>query len=443
SARPINYKVAIPGALSTYFGLVERDLPPIQRGPSIYVPQQNKLMRQVGESKEIIANLDNQLIQQYKLIGKVASAGEQFLNVDNDFDRGDMEELLEKGQKYDSLSQVLEQYQQEANSYALLLPLIRRFDDTYETLFRLDSLADVGVRSLAAIRARPEWEQLVQKLKSELGLLLNDDVEQNWSVKINGKYRELDGINESLEELINSRLVLNEELVSGITSVNVAYRFAQDHLSPARAIRLLNYLQRPTVSVSSKPMYHLKRMDATRLRLAMVNRYSGDTVLTQTLDVPAYRGWDTEFSTGFVFNSLYQRDFFTEEKLIATVEGIDTVTVIREQKVFEGDMAFGAFFHLSRRAAIARYGLSLGLGLSLLDGRPRYMLGGHALFLKDQSLGLTAGLAAANIRQLGSQVSKDGLTPDGPLPEDFGVLPTLDRFRIGWYAAIVWNFARK
>lgn len=443
SARPINYKVAIPGALSTYFGLVERNLPPVRRGPAIYVPKQNELMEQVDDSKDIIASLDNQLIQQYKLIGKVASAGQQFLNVDNDFDRGDMEELLEKGKKYDSLSQVLQQYQQEANSYALLLPLIRKFDKIYEELFVLDSLSDVGIKRLSSIRGARDWERQVSVLKSILGQRLASPNEAAWPVIIDGKYRELDGINESLEELINSRLVLNAELVNGITSVNIAYRFVQDHLSPGRALRLISYLQRPAVRVSSKPLYHLKRMDATRLRLAMINRYSRDTVLTQTLDVPAYRGWDTEFSTGFVFNSLYQRSFIAEETEVTTEEGTETVTLIEEENAFEGDITFGAFFHLSRRAPAARYGLSMGLGLSLMDGRPRYMLGGHALFLKDQSLGLTAGLAAANIRQLGTQVSNDGINPNGPLPDNLLGIPTIDRFRIGWYAGIVWNFARK
>lgn len=429
--KPMSFKVATPASLAPYLSLTD-----VNRQPEIgsNIPEVKSLPTGSAiESSDIFAKFmdltPSPENHEFFDLSSVKRKDKKTMQKKLD----EIKELLEANRKLQELR--MARYDE---GYRLLDPVVSQFKEAYEKIKYLHLLAADGKKELAKADTREKWQQARDVIEDDIDDHLKETKKKERIIEVKKLYTNLDGLYTTLQQLLPKDFALHEEFVESVSSVNVAYRYTKEHLPSQTIIDLIGFLDEPSREAKSKIAYFERRMDATEVNLALTNRYSKDTVYKQTLKIPAYYGMDIDFTTGFVYNSLYQRNF----SLLTEVLGSDTLQFIREQNNFKGDVTFGAFVNFSFRRPAARFGPTLGIGLGLTDGQPRYMAGGHLLLNRKQSWGFTGGVVFAKVNQLGKQVSDDGDFREAPLETPIEAIPTYNKFKAGWYFGIVWNFLR-
>src|SRR5690606_24129405 len=80
--------------------------------------------------------------------------------------------------------------------------------------------------------------------------------------------------------------------------------------------------------------------DITEVRLALFDSYLQDTIYTGYLEFPTHRNWSFDFSTGFFYTNLYEKDYYLASRN-------EEVNDVLEEHEFKGDFSVGALAQLS------------------------------------------------------------------------------------------------
>lgn len=407
SAKTVNFEVGIPGSLSAYFGLISLDQQPIPPGPKVIpVPQP------FGEKKKSLSKLPTK----------------------------------------DSISELeipnsqLPYYRDLIKSYQLLNPKIKKYNDIYENINYVNTKSSKFLHILKNMENYPQGmkrfvDKELAKYTSKYGV---DDI-NILADSISNDLLALDALKETIDKTIDSGLKVDTVLLTSIASINLSHKYVKNKIKITERLPILQNLANPKKVQTTESFYYTKNADAARINVALTNKYAPkDTVFIQKIDAPICKGMDIDFSTGFLYNSLWERNYFLDNEITMNSQGeTDTTRVIKREDGFEGDITFGALVNFSFRRCWARHGPSLGYGIGLTDGKSRYFLGWHALFLEKQSLGISAGLVWSKVKSLSETVSDDGRNPNNPVPQSLSSVPTFEKMKTGYYIGVVWNFARK
>ncbi len=147
------------------------------------------------------------------------------------------------------------------------------------------------------------------------------------------------------------------------------------------------------------------------------------------------RGFKLDFSTGFVFNGLYNGNY----KLI---QYDDNNVVIKEEDSKNGfnfNTGIALLAHAyTRKGSFLNYGVSSGLSFNLNNQNLNYMLGLSALFGEDQRFIVTFGLTAGRVKDLVKYYKLNKPIPANELPVTSQV-PTVERLKATWFLGVTYN----
>ena len=415
SAKTVNFKVGIPGSLSAYFGLISLDQQPIPPGPNV-IPGPETL--KVGSKELSLEDLRGKSTYKDNII---------------------LSEL-------EISNSQLPYYRDLIESYELLNSKIKKYNDIYKNINYVNTNSSKFLHILKNMENYPQdmmrfVDKELAKYTSKYGV---DDINM-LADSISNDLLALDALKETIDKTIDSRLKVDRKLLASIASINLSHKYVKNKIKITERLPILQNLANPKKVQTTESFYYTKNADAARINVALTNKYAPkDTVFIQKIDAPICKGMDIDFSTGFLYNSLWERNYFLDNEITMNSQGeTDTTRVIKREDGFEGDITFGALVNFSFRRCWARHGPSLGYGIGLTDGKSRYFLGWHALFLEKQSLGISAGLVWSKVKRLSETVSDDGRNPNNPVPQSLSSVPTFEKMKTGYYIGVVWNFARK
>ncbi|WP_299250388.1 hypothetical protein [uncultured Cytophaga sp.] len=158
---------------------------------------------------------------------------------------------------------------------------------------------------------------------------------------------------------------------------------------------------------------------------------SQDTILKSNQFFYASHDWDFSFSTGFFYNTLYNRDYYLTN---------DSIRQIKQENGLKFDIAIGALGHISYRfTSRAKAGFCLGVALSPLDSKTRYLLGCSYIRGRKNQLAISAGIATSKVKTLSQTVSDNGKDPRDTLPTGISSVPTYDKWQLGFFFGLTYN----
>ncbi len=200
-------------------------------------------------------------------------------------------------------------------------------------------------------------------------------------------------------------------------------------------IRLLDYIVQSTDAQD----YLLSDLfsgekDLTEIRLALYDSYISDTIYSGVLTFHTGRNWAVDFSTGFFYTDLYQKDYYLAERS-------SSINDVIEENKFKGDVSVGALVHISYKfQPDLRIGPALGASISPFDGKMRYLAGVGAFVGQEKIVGVSAGVSLGQFKVLSGGVSSDGRGLY--LPSGEKKIPTYDRLKAGFFIGLSYNLTR-
>lgn len=139
------------------------------------------------------------------------------------------------------------------------------------------------------------------------------------------------------------------------------------------------------------------------------------------------------FLQGLFFNNIIEDTYFLKAR--------DTISnsIIRENQD-NADITIGALAHLHYQfSSFTSAGISLGLGISPLDGETRYLMGGSILLGKKKQVVISAGAAMSRISVLSGAVSEDDQGLYIPIGQE---IPTFKKTQWGYFIGLTYNILR-
>ncbi|MDT7829119.1 hypothetical protein RQM65_10625 [Pricia sp. S334] len=183
---------------------------------------------------------------------------------------------------------------------------------------------------------------------------------------------------------------------------------------------------------------HFPKKDLTNVEIYLVNRFNpADTLTRATADLFVRNRFRIDFSTGLSANTLVQREFFF-------TKSADVVTDIDSEQSAGLDLGIAALVHLDWKVRTwLAIGPALGASFSLIDEKPRYILGLSGSFGKERSISLTLGANLGKQQVLSNQVSSDGENYDGTSElSPFESPPLTSKIKTGFFIGITYNVTR-
>lgn len=208
-----------------------------------------------------------------------------------------------------------------------------------------------------------------------------------------------------------------------------------DKIRQINYIRFLDYIVQSTETTDPVRSEVFKiDNDITNIHMILYDQYINDTLYTGKLTFHTEKNWYLDFTTGFFFTNLYDKDYFLEE--IG-----DTNNRIREEKKLKGDVSIGALAHYTYKVKPdLRIGPALGASISPFDGGLRYLAGLGIFTGKEKILGLSAGITFGQTEVLSGGVTKDAQGPF--LPEGKTRIPTYEKVKTGFFVGLTYNLTR-
>lgn len=236
-----------------------------------------------------------------------------------------------------------------------------------------------------------------------------------------------------LQAYLSNIDVINTEVASLLTLA----QYQVDALKSRNYLEFLNYIiasrniKNYKVNYICSEPFETKK-DLTEVRVILIDRYSKDTLYNNNRTFYNKGGWGIGFSTGFFYTHKLTDDSYYLQKREDGNMGI------KEEDKWHSDLSIGAFTHFYYKIdKMWRIGPGLGITVSPLDAKPRYLLGLSALFGKEKMVGISAGMAWAKVKQISASVKsdKDGLY----LAPDATAVPTFDKVRNNFFIGITYN----
>ena len=175
--------------------------------------------------------------------------------------------------------------------------------------------------------------------------------------------------------------------------------------------------------------------DGVDLQVSIIDTYLKDTLYKGEIEFVNYKMWNFDFSTGFLFNQLVDVPYYLgspiEEKKEVIAEDYST-----------WDIAIGGMAHLTYKfSGFVSFGPQVGIGISILDAKPKYSVGAGFLLGKKGKVALNGGVAFGKVKELSSTAEKNN--EGSYVPESFTTVPTFDRFDNSVYFGISYNLTKK
>lgn len=174
--------------------------------------------------------------------------------------------------------------------------------------------------------------------------------------------------------------------------------------------------------------------DLTEINLTLYDTYIRDTLYSGILTFRTEHNWAVDFSTGFFYTDLYQKEYYLDERS-------SKINNIIEENKFRGDVSVGALAHISYKfKPDLRIGPAVGASISPFDGKIRYLAGISAFFGKEKIAGISAGVSLGQFKVLSGSVSRDGMGPYLSAGEK--KIPTFDQTKAGFFIGFTYNLTR-
>lgn len=206
----------------------------------------------------------------------------------------------------------------------------------------------------------------------------------------------------------------------------------------------LAYARMVTYRVFALAPIQVQDYDLIKLQFKLNGRPLNDS----PYEIPTRGGWKLDFSTGLVFTSLRDHDFYYDDVRNETLvtpanDGSDslitkTYGTIQESQKNQLSLNFGVMMHAySRSGRYVNGGPSIGVMVG--TSGTRVMGGGSLLLGKRQRLVVSVGVAIGNVDKLqdGRETEvEEELSPN----EQNGEVPVQRDLDTGWFAGASWNF---
>jgi len=222
-----------------------------------------------------------------------------------------------------------------------------------------------------------------------------------------------------------------EKLVDLLKDFNLYNQFVIDNQD--KFLGIVDFLYSTSTAeedIKSSMFKNLK--DKTTINFLILNKLSGDTILKSKEELFSSKGWKLDFTTGFFYNNLFSKDYYL-------------TTINNEKKILEEDsqnfdIAIGAMAHLTYRVTSSfKVGPGLGVALSPLDGKTRYLFGLTTILGRKNQLAINFGPALSKVKQLSGKISLDGKNQVDPLSADVTSVTTYEKMKWGGFLGLTYN----
>ncbi|WP_194777146.1 hypothetical protein [Pararhodonellum marinum] len=175
--------------------------------------------------------------------------------------------------------------------------------------------------------------------------------------------------------------------------------------------------------------------DGVDLQISIIDTYKKDTLYKGEIEFINYKKWSFDFSTGFVFNQLVDVPYYLGPVSYGKKQVI-------EENYSNWDIAIGGFAHLTyKMSGFVSFGPQVGIGISILDAKPKYALGAGFLLGRKGKFSINGGVAFGKVKILSSQLEE--INGQYFLPESATAVPTFDRMEASPYFSIAYNLTKK
>jgi hypothetical protein len=175
--------------------------------------------------------------------------------------------------------------------------------------------------------------------------------------------------------------------------------------------------------------------DGIDLQVSILDTFKKDTLYKGEIEFVNYKMWNFDFSTGFIFNRLVDVPYY----LGPSAEGKKEILSEDHSK---WDIAIGGMAHLTYKlSGFLSFGPQIGIGISILDAKPRYSAGVGLLLGRKGKVAINGGVAFGKVKELSNQVEE--INGKSFVPESITTGPTFDRFDYSGYFGISYNLTKK
>lgn len=175
--------------------------------------------------------------------------------------------------------------------------------------------------------------------------------------------------------------------------------------------------------------------DGVDLEVLIIDTYLKDTLYKGEIEFVNYQMWSFDFSTGFLFNRLIDTPYYFGP----TSEGKKEVLA---EDYSKWDIAIGGMAHLTYKlSGFVSFGPQIGIGVSILDAKPKYAVGAGFLLGRKGKVALNGGVAFGKVKVLSNTVEETN--GRNYVPESITTVPTFDRFDYSGYFGISYNLTKK
>ncbi|MFD2200182.1 hypothetical protein [Shivajiella indica] len=175
--------------------------------------------------------------------------------------------------------------------------------------------------------------------------------------------------------------------------------------------------------------------DGVDLQISIIDTFKKDTLYKGEIEFVNYKMWNFDFSTGFIFSQLVDIPY----SLSPAMEGKKEVL---EEDYSNWDIAIGGLAHLTYKfSGFMSFGPQVGIGISILDTKPKYAVGFGFLLGRKSKVSLNGGLVFGKERRLSNQV--EIINNRFFVSESLTSVPTFERFGTAPYFSLSYNLTKK
>ncbi|WP_420581586.1 hypothetical protein [Reichenbachiella sp.] len=181
--------------------------------------------------------------------------------------------------------------------------------------------------------------------------------------------------------------------------------------------------------------------DLTKIKIAVKNEMTKDTIAVGTLSIPTYKYFTFDFSAGFFGNGLTNDSF----SLVEYSADSSTITFKKDYND-SNDIAAGGLLHLSYMATgVLGVGINTGAAISLYDGSIKYLAGGHLKIGNQKQLMLSCGVSVGKVKRLSEAVTSDPLYMDNSesvvVPGQYVEPKLVDKIETSMFIGLSYNLS--
>ncbi|MDN3205644.1 hypothetical protein [Algoriphagus sediminis] len=177
------------------------------------------------------------------------------------------------------------------------------------------------------------------------------------------------------------------------------------------------------------------KKDGIDLNISVIDTYKKDTVYKGNIEFVNYGKWSFDFSTGFMFSGLTDKQYYLGDSTQGKRE-------VFEEDAPDWNVVIAGFAHLTYKlSGFLSVGPQIGIGVSIFDERVNYAAGLGFLLGRKGKISINGGVSFGKVKELSGSVEQ----LDGRLfvPAASTAAPTFNKFDAQPYFALTYNLAKK